>query len=133
MPGHGQVIMRVLIEVDIGKGRALLVQEEVTKDPELVCVCRELLLAGVVVRLTHQPVPEASRKPPLLGDRPVGGSVIVVCRLFAEGNLSLPNQPVQLEVFKKQGRPALIPELLWTETMITNPTARGIAAFLPKK
>ena len=143
MPGKGQVVVGVLVEVEVGKDGALLVHEEVAKDPELVRVCRKLLLASVVVRLPHQSVPQASPGPvpsfhpaersPLLGDRPVGGSVIVVCRLFAEGNLSLPNQPVQLEVFKKQGRPALIPKLLWTETVITNPTTRGIAAFLPKK
>ena len=99
MPGHGQVIMGVLIEVDIGKGGALLVQEEVTKDPELVCVCRNLLLAGIVVRLTHQSVPEASST--LLGDWPVCGSVIVVCRRLAECHPALPDQPIQLEVFKK--------------------------------
>ena len=38
MPGHGQVVVGVLIEVDVGKSGALLVQEEVAKDPKLVCV-----------------------------------------------------------------------------------------------
>ena len=112
MPGHGQVVVGVLIEVDIGKGGALLVQEEVPKDPKLVCVCRNFLLAGVVVRLTHQSVPEASPEPTLLGDWPVGGSVIVVCRRFAECHPALTDQAVQLEVFEKQGCPALISKLL---------------------
>ena len=126
MPGKGQVIVGVLVEVEISKNGALLVQEEVTKDPELVCVCRKLLLAGIVVRLPHQSVPE----PTLLGNWPVGGSVKVVCWRFAECHLAFPAEPIQLEVFKEEGGPAPIPKLLWTDNVITN---SSIAIALPTK
>ena len=55
VPCHGQLVVGVLVKVEVGEGGALLLQEKVFENPELMLVSWKLLLASIVVSLAHQP------------------------------------------------------------------------------